>query len=430
MTTSLLINRVPFTRHFYSVDEVHAALQYSSHRQEHQQTLFWCKELLCSGFVSETISTLFESWIWHRGPVHLEWFIFAWKNLGGEEVTEDAILLSAQQLSRCCKRDYSLWNILVLTLDDTIPDHVTPKSPNVFPSVDPVEQYFIRAVYQGKARCAWWISRKMGVDRVWELLEWFTKHIQYASIDGSASIDSTASIVLNSLQNYDKLLGYRSEEYDIVISCLAIISICTLCNTKSLIKTINMTSLDHKTLEKWDTKEGYMERRLYSIPSTCLYGVTYRGNLPWSQHNRGALDCVENGFAGCPFWERVVCEYARGVVAPIPWVSGDSMEAFYNEYFPDDIPDEWTMKEKQKSHGDGVLGPSENSTLLKYSKIHMSGLSRLAWNTTDIVHRILANISNSECHPSAIVRLFTTPCPVILSELIPKRKHFRISVLS
>ena len=409
ITTAIKTTVMPFTRHFYSVDEVHAALQYSSHHQEHQQTLFWCKELLCSGFVSESISTLFEAWVWHRGPVHLDWLLDAWNTVGGDEVTEDAILLCAQQLSRCCKRDYSLWSILVLTLDDTIPDSVTPKSPAVFPSTDPVEQYFIRALYQGKPRCAWWISRKMDVERVWELLEWFTVHIHQKGA------------VLVALQNYDKLLGYRSEEYDVVMRCLAIISMCVTYNVTS---TVKVWPLDYTTLEKWDRMEGRMERRIYSIPSACLYGATQRGNLPWSQHNRGALDCVENGFAGCPFWEEAVSEYARGVVAPIQWVSDDAMEAFYDEYFPDDIPDEWTLREKQKSHGDGAISPDEKATLLKYAKLQFSGVARYAWSS---YHRCAALLSGvSYMDPSHIVRLFRAPGPVILEDLKPRRRRFVI----
>jgi hypothetical protein len=32
----------------------------------------------------------------------------------------------------------------------------------------------------------------------------------------------------------------------------------------------------------------------------------------------------------------------------------DDFEAFYEEFFPDDIPDEWTAEEREKSHKGGV----------------------------------------------------------------------------
>jgi hypothetical protein len=41
------------------------------------------------------------------------------------------------------------------------------------------------------------------------------------------------------------------------------------------------------------------------------------------------------------------------------WVSDDAKEAFYSTYFPDDIPDEWSLADQKKSHGAGMLRPDE-----------------------------------------------------------------------
>ena len=104
---------MPLSRHFYAVDEVHAALSYRTTGCDRAETLFWCQELLLSGYASETISTLFESWLWYKGPFCLAWLATA-ERLASNEVTEDDIRLSAYHLSwkECC--DHSLWNILVL----------------------------------------------------------------------------------------------------------------------------------------------------------------------------------------------------------------------------------------------------------------------------------------------------------------------------
>ena len=417
------LKQTPLTRHFYSTDEVHAALQYASHRVEYQETLFWCKELLCSGYVSETISTLFESWLWHRGPFHLQWLVEAWNNLAGDEITEDAILLSAYQLSSCTQRDHSLWNILVVTLEDNgIPDHVTPRSPSSFPSDDSKEMYFIRAIYQGKSRCAWWISRHFTEERLWWLLEWYITHI--VSITKTHITSDQYSLCFKALEQYEQLLGYRSAEYDVIVRCLAIISLCTPVNTKPLPSVIDSRYIS--SLHEWDQCEGHIERRIYSIPSACLYGITYRGSILWSQQTKG-LHNVEREIIGCPFWEEALSEYGTiDIRGTIQWKSHDATESFYNKYFPDDIPDEWTKKEKQKSHGDGVLGPDEKITLLKYAKLHLSKGCRLAWYTTDLTHLILnKNIKNStDCNPSAIVKLFKPPADILDSDLVPRRKRF------
>ena len=95
---------------------------------------------------------------------------------------------------------------------------------------------------------------------------------------------------------------------------------------------------------------------------------------------------------GCPFWDDVIA-------------SSDPLnrEAFYQEFFPDDIPDEWTKADKQKSHGDGLLAPNERPNLLKYARNHLSRLSRMCWVSPMEVHKIVEESHISICHPTAIL---------------------------
>ena len=206
---------MPLSRNFYSIDEVIAVLQYTSHRNEHKETLFWSKELIISGYISETISTLFKSWLWHKG--NISWLLYACI-LRSDEISEDNILLSTYQLSMS-PNDHSLWNVLATTaINPSIPDRVTHKSPSEFPSNDPKEMYFIRALYQGKGQCAWWISRYL--PSVWPLLEWYITHI-YPSY-------TMYTVYFEAMQHYEELLGYRSDEYDIIVLCSVILSVASL----------------------------------------------------------------------------------------------------------------------------------------------------------------------------------------------------------
>jgi hypothetical protein len=99
------------------------------------------------------------------------------------------------------------------------------------------------------------------------------------------------------------------------------------------------------------------------------------------------LNQLEPSLIGCPFWEEAIAEYGTIIKKRIQWNSDDDLEEFYDRYFPDDIPDEWTKAEKAVSHGDGVLGPTEVVTLFKYSRSTFSKWSRLAWNTRDLVQK-------------------------------------------
>lgn len=378
---------MPLSRHFYTVDELYAALTYCSRRNDIIETLFWCQELILSGYIGETISVLFEAWLWNKGPFCLSWLQYAFTTLRSQELVADDILIAAYQLSAIPydKQDNSLWNILVLS--SNIPDRVTPKTPSwAVNESDEKKLYFIRALYQGKAQSAWWMAQQLEEKYVWDILAIYAKH-QY-----STSYDS----VWEALQQYEHLLGYRSAEYDKIILCVAVLSCCLSIEQqeKSYNKLpIQLPSVQQNALEQWSKKEGRKERRIYSIPIACLYGITQRGRSPWSRTNVKELNWIEGSLIGCPFWEEAIAEYGTIVEGVIQWRSDDEFEAFYDRYFPDDIPDEWTKAEKAVSHGDGLLGPTESVQLYKYSRSVFSKWSRLAWNTRD---HVLTQIKHKE----------------------------------
>jgi hypothetical protein len=377
------------SRHFYSIDEVQAALYYTSMRGIHVETLFWAQEMILSGLYTEAISTLFESWIWQRGPFHLDWLVQAATTIASDEIVESEILLAAYQLNSLSKRDHSLWSILALSTKytDKPPDRITKKTPRVLPSVNisSKELYFVRAMYQGKAECAWWMARYLNEETLWGLLKWYNVNIikeEYKEKYG---------IVLATLQSYESLLGYRSPEYDIVVRCLAVLSLSLHpmqqeYSFKEASKEIHRRHQDD--LDKWQTLIGTKAYRIFTIPTAALYGTTCRGRSQWSQQNYECLNNVEKYMKGCPFWDEVLKTDA---------------EAFYQEFFPDDIPDEWTKVDKQKSHGDGLLAPNEKPNLLKYVRNYLSRLSRMCWVQPAKIHKIVEELETECCHPTAIL---------------------------
>ena len=398
---------MPLSRHLYSLDEVQAALLYSTSRNNPSEALFWSQELILSGCVGETISSLFQSWLWNTGPMRIQWLINAWKTLASDELSEDDILLSTYQLSTIhhSNRDNSLWNILVLTAQNpnTMPDSVTRKTPHVIPSEDSKELYFIRAIFQGKSQSAWWITQFMDTERVWILLDWVAENIH-------TKFQEQYKLSLEILQNYEQLLGYKSDEYDVVTRCMAVIMLCIWPDKQDesfrpLTNEIDKNNA--QTLNELSASVGRRERRVYQIPNSCLYGTTQRGRSKWSQSNYTQLYNVEKYLIGCPFWDEVLAECANvSEDGEIKWHNDDKMEEFYEKYFPDDIPDEWSKKDQQKSHGDGVLGPTDKPTIWKYSRNFMSKTPHLAWNTTKSVNNHLEKLNINECLLEKIAELY------------------------
>lgn len=415
---------MPLSRHFYSLDEVQAALLYTTTRSKIQEALFWSQELIQSGCIGEAISTLFQSWLWHTGPMRLQWLIDSWKVLASEQLSADDILLATYRLSiiPSADRDNSLWNILCLigSNPNKMPDRITKKTPPFIPSkdsdpkriqrdkinedvCDSKELYFVRALYQGKASSAWWVSLYLSEERVWVLLNWFATHIQ-------TLYSEEYKQCLGALKGYEQLLGYKSAEYDIIVRCMAVIIMCINSEKQKSSFRSEIETIDeryNKEMREWDLNMGQIRRRIYSPPKECLYGVTHRGCLKWTQNNIAQLNNIEKYLVGCPFWDETIAEYAEvsdnGI---IKWNSDDKMEEFYNQYFPDDIPDEWTKAEKLKSHGDGIIGPSDKVNIWKFSRVFMTKMPHLAWNTAKAVLKYLEGIEYDSCAIEQIVEPF------------------------
>lgn len=418
---------MPLSRHFYCLDEVQAALSYCCQKNQHLEALFWCEELLQSGCASEAISVLFESWIWNVGPFRLRWLLDNWHSLGSEEIQYNAISLSTYQLSslHASNRDQSLFRILLSThLDSSFPDRVTRKSPSLLPSDDPKECYFIRALYQGKARCAWWLALQLSMKRRWELLTWYSEHVL-------SSFQIEYQQCLTILQQYEKLLGYQTEAYDTVLSCLSIIMFCLSPEQQKDSFRPLLSTLDPNTqtsIESWQKYLGRKNRRLYTIPSGCLYGQTQRGYAKYSQHNRIQLHHVEKYIIGCAFWEEALISYASiDEVGNIVWNSEEDREAFYVRYFPDDIPDEWTKEEKDRSHGEGVLGEEESCTFYGFCSRFLSKPSRLYWSSFESFLQFLKTVPFDEPFPQCMVQPICIQIEDI-SLLRPVRKIKKIAL--
>jgi hypothetical protein len=400
---------MPLSRHFYSLDEVQAALLYTTSHNNTTEALFWCQELILSGCVGEAISTHFQSWLWNTGPMRLQWLIDASKTLANEELSENDILLATHNLSsiHSTKRDNSLWNILVLIAQNPnkMPDSVTRKTPHVIPSEDEKEIYLIRAMFQGKAASAWWICQFIESDRIWLLLDWFAENIHNTYYEKYTQC-------LDSLQKYDKLLGYKSDEYDKIVICAAVIMMCINKERQKESFKEQVSEIDRDNLQilnELDAIVGRRERRVYKIPNACLYGTTLRGRSKWTQSNYNQLYNIEKYLIGCPFWDEVLEEYADIDEQTIKWKTHDKMEEFYEKYFPDDIPDEWIKKDQQQSHGDGILGPTDKPTICKYSRNFISKIPNLAWNTSKIINKYLEEVDINDCSVERIIQHYQAP---------------------
>jgi len=353
---------MPLTRHFYSSEEVFSSFLYTTSKGVAKESVFWCFELIQSGYATEAISLLFESWVWHYGAFSIGWFNRMWKRLGQQEVSSDDLLEEAYQLCQLSIRDHSVWNIFSRQLYNPSEgyDRVTFRSPPSFPSADTKEIYFIRAIYQHKTSAAWWIAQWISKNRFLYLLEWYCKHI----LEESARSDIKQ--FFESITNYELLLGYSHDGYDRVSHLLMLMSLClTSKQREKSCRSIVLSSPVSEWSIEWSQLLGRKAARIYSIPYYGLYGTWGRGRMIQTKDTMNQLFDMEKGVLSCPFWDEAL--------------TGKGYEE-WEEYFPDDLPDEWTRSEKEKSHGSGILRVNEKVSLWGYTKRYMMGRSYLAWN--------------------------------------------------
>ena len=344
---------MPLSRHFYALDDVQATVIYTGSRGVPQETAFWCRELVESGCVAEAIAALFESWLWHRAPFGMDWLVEAQERLGGSEVTEEDVLCAAERLSRLPKKDHSLWWLFVR--EGEAVDRVTPRSPPGLVegvetgggrSMEEREVFFLRALYQGKARSAWWAGEGIPLKRWWERVEEYTA--RFVPEEKREWIQGG----IEALRAYERLLGYSSEEYDRAIRGCIVLWLCVRVEAGPSKKQAER-SLDLPPLG-----------RSLPLPYLGLYGMSRRGRMSQKETTVGELWDVIAGMKGCPYWDELQETLALD--------GGD-------RYFPMDVPDEWKREEKEKSHGVGLLREGEIATLWGYTKRYMMGLCRGVW---------------------------------------------------
>lgn len=344
------------TKNLYSLEEVRIALLYTIKNRNVEQSMFWCKELLDSGLETECRAVLFDAWLWYVVQSK-EWLDLFEK--GGD------ILKLCYALVNISDRDCSLFVLLSSGIQydlHHVPDTITKKTSKTVQ--DPVENYLIHSLSQYKIMCTCWVIRGISNTRVYEIL-----------ID----LYPEKKVFIERLQGLSATLGYNSESQKYIILCAYVIHIL---GKKS--KIIN-TEIDKNILEKlkdWSILPNIMARRVFRIPMECLYALSARGRMTSEHNNFRELSYCESHMV-CPYWINQMTAMSVKIQGDeiVGTIKEDASDDFYHYFFHGiDIPDEWKLVEREKSHGRGLLGPSESLHLWKLHRIWNSKIrNTLLW---------------------------------------------------
>jgi hypothetical protein len=360
------------TKHYYAVDEVRAALAYACKEHKQEDAVFWCNELLVSNMDHLALETLLDTWLWTYGPCRLFWLVSA------QHTDLDRLPRLAQYLASLehTMQDGSLWVILRETTEQ--PDRIVgwggaeelmAKAEIPFTS-QPLAKYFITAAKEYKASSAWWAAAQLGIDNTLAL----------ACLLRPERASWLQTIAHSHMPGYEKAL------HCMVALVASMWDDIWLKSIKPMGVPNEIPIARHKSPR---------EARAYKIPTICLYGITARGKMRTNETTLPLLRDIEQSLTGM-YWNTEIAKYGgyRDASGKLNWKSDEDKEEFYERYFADDIPDEWPLAEQMKSHGPGVVGPSEIMTLDKQMRIWIPRRQRLCWQKVDVTDDLVGPLAD------------------------------------
>ena len=381
-----------FTRHLYECDEVIAALHWCIKRGRLKEAVFWSLELIDSEMIEILQRELLSVWLWQFGIGCLA----ALPHLFGD--TADQLVSVVCSITRLPsqRRDRSVIGLCILGLQTAQPDRHSffPSLESLFQShkCSELEKAFLCAVYQGKTQLAFGYSRPLwqtNPTRVYTLLQALQSYKHKSLLEELLTL----------------LEVYNEETWPTRACAIAAVSL----DSKRLNQSLEHLQLSipdeiQECILEWKQAVGRRQRRVFAIPGEAIYKRTARGRLANTKTTLSNLYSLSiETLEGCAFWNRVLEE-------EVPWLDDDRKEAFYELYFPDDIPDEWSKKDQEKSHGYGSLIHKEIPNEGKYRDRWFRDMyARGCWIQNSVLQKSLVD-SWDEAYAQPWVELVSTWC--------------------
>ncbi len=346
------------SRHLYEIDEVKSALQYCCIEQKTVEACFWLQELIDSDEIEIAISGLVEVYLMKYGTARLEWFLQMFR-MCNEPIYDVSVLNSLTcALCQLNKKDMdvSLLSLyLACTLDSKKlfpPEKLLSGGPDWLETaighLNPIEKFFARALINRKIRSAIWAMSSCRDDIIMYIINLCIPYMY-------EGLQICIKAILN-LSDWSHLQYLPHTRY--VICCMMIAIQHT--EIASIFAPLNGPShLILNKIQEWDMETGRVSRRRYKIPHDCLYASTKRGiQLRAINSESNLIKMGSNPMEtyrviyDCSYWIKL-WTHCNGCLTDEDW------ELFCENAFPDDIPDEWSIEERSKSHGPGLVNAGE-----------------------------------------------------------------------
>lgn len=297
------------TRHFYEIDTVCYALLDSLRHKRSTEAVFWARELVLS-YEDETLTkTMVQAWIMFMGSQRIDW-LDAWFSVSCDAAGCDAggcqrLVLIAEFSERTVVRGQRSAQVLTFWIASR--------------GLSPVasEDRVVQALGENDPICLyWWLGP--------------------AYDKKPSSLLSLLSSYVDSPELFDSLQKAMALKLSVHLRTLLSVCAVQLLCLESYPEPLQSTrgAFVAELLSMWST--GGRQSRLFSIKPEMLP----QGYKRILQADALCESAVKVMASGCKFWQTI------GAL-----ITDDAtLESVVDTYFPDDIPDEWSVADRAKSH--------------------------------------------------------------------------------
>jgi hypothetical protein len=377
------------SRNLYEIDEVKSALQICLRRQS-WRALFWLWELVVSEEVDEAKDVLHSTWLQWGAPYDIALLADIHAATFQAEDSEQCIAL-IRRIMTACENAGSIHAYRFLQ-EQEIPPYRLGWTTQA-PTLTAAKRRKIRSAAFADSLTSNELSRDeailfwIGMDSSFRRgahrdAFWFLQAVQPVlsanEIWSALTISSrgNCNAVIENLQR----TAPKHPTGQILHQAAAVLFLCT--RVANRIKLATPTVPINRILQRdWDTWTANVNRRtarVHPIPPEALHSGTTRGQISARYTNIADIrDPIPLVLEGCNWWRRIASSV--GMVEEdgcVSFPSDDTIEYIHDTYFPDDIPDEWSAYDQQKSHGQGVAecAPKEPTIWIRTERLDV-----IAW---------------------------------------------------
>ena len=323
------------TRNLYNLQEVKASLAYAMLVRKLRESLFWAQEILASECGWELGDVLIHFWLQYCCPYDMTLPV-AIKALDYEGDMDTAIIAVIMRLIQAQTGENMIMEIFVEGFNRyPFPNYkVKPTKENATFARQLSEKSGIPALICLEI---WNALEKGEVSRAWHIAFQQGKGKEGAVADIIPLLaEGVPAKTIDCLLELSNILEYKVHSY---IACFLLIGL----SKTEKIKARKKTEIEYDNIpglmlsvSSWFKKQGKRSARVHAIETRALYGLETKAEL------QELYDIYPQLKDATPFWQRIIAGYDL--------TDDNKKEEFYETWFPNDIPDEWSLEDQQMSH--------------------------------------------------------------------------------